>query len=228
MSMFIRGLAAVLIVVPFSLAQTGDSADFEYFKNHVQPVFAKKREGHGRCIVCHTNGAPGGFGLEPLAPGSATWTDEQSRKNYETALRLIAPGDPTASILVMHPLSATAGGDIFHGGGRQFESRDDPDWRAIAAWVQQAKAPVYTNLKLIAPADLGRTMLSFDRALGVDCNVCHARDFAADTIPQKETARRMIAMTRQINATAPGVTCFSCHHEQTIPRSSPDPVPADF
>ncbi len=228
MSMPICALSAALIAIPVALAQSGDNADFDFFKNRVQPVFAKKRAGHGRCIVCHTNGAPGGFGLEPLAAGAKTWTDEQSRKNYETALRLIAPGDPTSSILLMHPLSATAGGDDFHGGGRQFESQDDPDWRVMAEWVKRAKAPAYSNLKLIEPAALGRTMLSFDRALGVDCNVCHARDFAADTVPAKETARRMIAMTRQINSTAPGVTCFTCHRAQTLPRNAPDPVPADY
>jgi hypothetical protein len=38
-----------------------------------------------------------------------------------------------------HPLSPEAGGDDFHGGGRQFASRDDPDWKTIAAWVSQAK-----------------------------------------------------------------------------------------
>jgi hypothetical protein len=34
-----------------------------------------------------------------------------------------------------------AGGDtaVLHGGGRQFESQDDPDWKTIAEWVKGAK-----------------------------------------------------------------------------------------
>ena len=35
----------------------------------------------------------------------------------------------------MHPLAHEAGGDEFHSGGRQFLSKDDPDWKAMAAWV---------------------------------------------------------------------------------------------
>jgi hypothetical protein len=28
---------------------------------------------------------------------------------------------------------------VFHSGGRQFASKDDPDWKAIAQWVSGAK-----------------------------------------------------------------------------------------
>jgi hypothetical protein len=227
--MTLRLIAAAIILetMPFAVAQSTDTADFDYFKTRVQPVFLKKRPGHGRCVVCHgEGGAPGNFGLQPLAHGSGTWTDEQSRQNYQLALRMIAPGDPTSSALLMHPLSPLAGGDGFHGGGRQFESQDDPDWQVMAAWVKQAKPPAYSNLKILEPPQVGHAMYGFDVSLGVDCNFCHSRDFAADSNPMKEMARRMINMNKQINATA-RVTCFTCHREQPIPKNLPDRVTAD-
>ncbi len=59
--------------------------------------------------------------------------------NYQMILQLVTPGDPEGSQLLMHPLAKTAGGDEFHSGGRQFQSKDDPDWKTIAAWVKAAK-----------------------------------------------------------------------------------------
>jgi hypothetical protein len=224
-------LVAVIVVLaraasPFAAAQSGrtvQSSDFEFFRTRVEPIFLKKRAGHGRCVVCHaTGGAPGGFGLQPLSSGTATWTEEQSRKNFELASEMIAPGDPTSSALLMHPLSPLAGGDVFHGGGRQFESQDDPDWRVLADWVRQQKAPEYTNLKILEPAQVGRAMEGFNVALGVDCTFCHGRDFASDANPHKEIARRMLQMTRQINTNFK-VSCFTCHRGQTTPKLSPDP-----
>ena len=198
------------------------AADFEYYRAHVEPIFLKKRATHGRCEVCHATGAaPGGFGLQPLSKDSATWTEEQSRRNYEVVKRLIAPGDPTSSALLLHPLAPEAGGDGFHGGGWQFASQDDPDWQAIAAWVKQTSAPEYTNLKIVQPTGLGRTMHSFNLALGEECSFCHVADFASDANPTKGTARQMIQMTRQINAGGAAVTCYTCHRGERIPRIAP-------
>src|SRR5947209_8658472 len=54
------------------------------------------------------------------------------------------------------------------------------------------------NLKLLAPTtDIRFVMQSFNEALGVQCTYCHVQgDFAADTNPKKEMARKMIAMVR--------------------------------
>src|SRR5262245_1103991 len=74
-------------------------------------------------------------------------------------------------------------------------------------------------------------MKGFTRALGVRCQFCHVGeegmplekfDFAADTKPEKQTARVMMRMATDINAQvtkaipdAPAkgyqVTCFTCH-----------------
>jgi hypothetical protein len=44
-----------------------------------------------------------------------------------------------SSPILKHPLAEEAGGDIFHNGGRQFLSQNDPDWKAIADWARGAK-----------------------------------------------------------------------------------------
>jgi hypothetical protein len=136
--MLTRMATAVLIAFALETVAMAAGLDFETYRKSVEPLFLTKRPGHARCIVCHEANASA-FHLETLAPGAKTWTEEQSRRNFENVSHLVVPGDPAASKLLIHPLSPDAGGDDFHGGGRQFASRDDPEWKAIAAWVSQAK-----------------------------------------------------------------------------------------
>jgi hypothetical protein len=132
---------AILTAVAASLVAVdvaAQSLDFATYRAKVEPVFLKKREGHARCIVCHA-GAANSFHLEPLAPGSATWTEEQSRKNFESVSKLVSKTNLMNSPLLKHPLAGKAGGDDFHSGGRQFQSQSDPDWKAIADWARGNK-----------------------------------------------------------------------------------------
>ena len=100
------------------------SLDYEFFKTKVQPVFLTKRAGHTRCVVCHTiNNAP--FHLVPLSPGSTTWNEEQSRRNFQLVQKVVVPGYEDSKLLI-HPLAEQAGGDPHHGGGQQFESQERP------------------------------------------------------------------------------------------------------
>jgi hypothetical protein len=116
-------------------ANKSASLDFEFFKTKVQPIFLAKRPGHARCVVCHAGGtAPAIFRLQPLSAGSATWDDEQSRKNFEATLRVVTAGDLKSPLLV-HPLAEAAGGDFFHSGGKHFESQNDPEWQILKEWV---------------------------------------------------------------------------------------------
>lgn len=114
------------------------SLDYETFKTQVEPVFLKKRPGHARCVACHSD-SNNAFRLQKPTGPDGGWTEEESRENFENVRNLVKPGDPTASRLLIHPLAHDAGGDIFHGGGRQFASENDPEWKIIAAWVSSAK-----------------------------------------------------------------------------------------
>lgn len=113
------------------------SLDFAFFKANVEPIFLKSRPSHARCYACHSE-ANRIFRLEKLTPGADAWTDEQSRKNFQSAIHLVVPANPGLSPLALHPLAPEAGGDAFHSGGRQFASQNDPDWRTIAEWVRGA------------------------------------------------------------------------------------------
>jgi hypothetical protein len=79
------------------------------------------------------------FHLEPL-PDSGEWTEEQSRRNFENAVKLVTAGEPLKSRLLTHPLAEEAGGDPFHTGGKFWNSREDPEWQTLADWVRGATA----------------------------------------------------------------------------------------
>ena len=114
---------------------SGQSLDYAYFKGRVEPIFLAKRPGHVRCYVCHSDRSNNRFKLEKLSPGEKFWSEEQSRRNFEMVSRLVAPGDPAKSLLLLHPLAPEAGGDAYHTGGRQFATRDDPGWKTLARWA---------------------------------------------------------------------------------------------
>ena len=125
-----KRLVFAALFASLAIAQT---LDYETYKTTVEPIFIKKRTGHARCVACHS-ASNNAFRLQPLPEGGA-WTDEQSRLNYESVKKLVNLKNPQASMILTHPLAHEAGGDEFHSGGRQFLSKGDPDWKAIAAWV---------------------------------------------------------------------------------------------
>jgi hypothetical protein len=130
-------LAALAVSSAIAAAQTAPKLDYEFFKSRVEPVFLTKRPEHARCYVCHAE-SNNAFRLERLSKGKPAWTEEQSRRNFEMVEKLVNPGDPDTSRLLLHPLAPEGGGDVFHSGGRQFASKRDPAWRTLAAWVNGA------------------------------------------------------------------------------------------
>jgi hypothetical protein len=141
-SPYMAAAACLLLAAGGSLKQANSQAasptlDYQFFKDKVQAVFLHKREGHTRCVACHTlNNAP--LHLVPLSPGATTWNEEQSRQNFQLVQKVAQPGFE-GSKLVVHPLAEEAGGDPHHGGGQQFASKSDPDWQTLHSWVLGAK-----------------------------------------------------------------------------------------
>lgn len=129
-----REVAEWIRAAPAVAAAPRRALDFGVFRTRVEPILLDKRRGLARCYVCHSQGTP--FRLQTVSPGRTTWSEEESRKNFEAVQRLVVPGDPTSSRLLMMPLAAEAGGDPFHPGGKRWLSQDDPEWRTLAAWVK--------------------------------------------------------------------------------------------
>jgi YVTN family beta-propeller protein len=130
-----RSFLLVLALSSWASAQTRPAApglDFEFFKTRVQPIFLAERPGHARCIACHGSGTP--MRLQPLTSGHTSWSDEESRKNFDVVRRMVVPGS-AKSRLLMHPLAENAGGDFYHNGGKQWSSQNDPEWQTVKSWV---------------------------------------------------------------------------------------------
>jgi len=109
---------------------------------------------------------------------------------------------------------------------------------------QKAQAPVadnlqFHNLRVLPPNithdELISTMRGIARSLGTKCNHCHVAnppgaaeefDFPNDSKPEKNVARSMLRMVRNINgeyiskvnAHGQTVTCFTCHRGHTVPE----------
>ena len=123
-------LVGLLIQQPAAPAKP--ALNYEVFKTEVQPIFLKKRTGHARCIACHGQGTV--LRLQPLASGRTTWTEDESRKNFQAIQRVAFPGN-LKSRLLLHPLEEKAGGDFYHSGGKHFASQNDPEWLMLKAWI---------------------------------------------------------------------------------------------
>jgi hypothetical protein len=81
----------------------------------------------------------------------------------------------------------------------------------------------YKNIQILKglPADrLTKIMFAFKGSLGVECTFCHVKDhFENDDKPEKQTARKMIAMVKEDNNRigAGKVSCYTCHRGQQRP-----------
>jgi len=160
--------------------------DYEVFKTKVQPILTSPRKGNARCTACHSRGGGNAY-LEPLAPGAMTYTEEQSRRNFERVSRLVVPGEPSKSVLLINPLATEAGGSHWHGGGKHWQSQDNPEWQTLAAWVRTRPSATPATATT-ASAGGGKPGLSYEsfktkvqpiltspRKGNARCTACHSR-----------------------------------------------------
>jgi YVTN family beta-propeller protein len=142
---------------PSAPPSTSPSLDFDFYKARIQPILTTKRAGNARCVSCHASGTP--MRLQPLPPGSATWNEADSRKNFDLIRSRVVPGNPGISKLLRHPLAEGAGGDPHHDGGKHWTSKDDPEWQTLAAWVRGEKlgrtAPPAGHVRIIQTNSAG-------------------------------------------------------------------------
>jgi len=133
---------SALVLGSATLGSQAVTLDYDYYKAKVQPIFLTKRPGHARCVMCHAE-ANNMLKLQKLPAGQATWSEEDSRKNFETVSKIVqAVDDPMTAKILLHPLAPEAGGDAYHSGGRQFPNRNDPYWKTIADWAKGATLPL--------------------------------------------------------------------------------------
>ena len=131
-------VASAFLMASITLVPAAGTLDYDFYKAKVQPIFLAKRPGHAPCVMCHAE-ANNMLRLEPLLPGQTAWTEDQTRKNFDTVSKIVlAVDDPLTAKILLHPLAPEAGGDAFHSGGRQFATKNDPNYRIIAEWVQGA------------------------------------------------------------------------------------------
>jgi hypothetical protein len=131
-------VVSALALASANFASEAATLDFDYFKAKVQPIFLTKRPGHARCVMCHAD-ANNMLRLQKLPEGEKTWSEEDTRKNFETVSKIVnAVDDPLSAKILLHPLAPEAGGDAFHSGGRQFANKNDPYWKTIAEWAKGA------------------------------------------------------------------------------------------
>jgi len=88
-------------------------------------------------------------------------------------------------------------------------------------------APTVQVLTDIPTAQIIPTMRVIAASLGVECEFCHESNRTLNT-ERKEVARRMMTMTRSLNASAfagrPRVTCYTCHNGSSSPLAAPVPT----
>ena len=118
-----------------SAPTTASGLNYDVFKTRVQPILMSPRKGNARCMACHATGGGNSY-LEQLPAGTAAYSEEQTRRNFERVSRLVTPGEPMKSILLLNPLAEQAGGSHWHGGGKHWQSQSDPEWQTLAAWVK--------------------------------------------------------------------------------------------
>ncbi len=103
------GVALAATAALRSVAAAEAKPDFTLFKERIEPVLQTV------CAQCHAGQGKGQFKLVAHAPGSA-FPEADHRKNYETVLKLLVPGEPEKSKFLQKPL-ANSGDGVPHGGG---------------------------------------------------------------------------------------------------------------
>jgi HEAT repeat protein len=134
------GKTAASNSIPAAAPKTAVNLDYPYFRERVEPLLEARGPDGNACVDCHSTHTL--FHLNrprPGAPGEA-----QVRQNYESALKVAAPGEPESSLILRKPTSDAAvegvlGGGLSHGGGIRWPAGS---WQydTILNWIKGARS----------------------------------------------------------------------------------------
>ena len=114
-STVLAGIAVLGIVIApeglFAQPKAKLTLDYEFYKARVEPIFLKKKAGHTRCVVCHSesnnflkfeplsSGASGCW-RRRLVAGSPAFTSSEAISKFLrdcSSFQVLAPGDSRSS-----------------------------------------------------------------------------------------------------------------------------------
>ncbi len=134
-----QGFAAGLIVADVAPGRARRPS-LAAFRERVNPLLYQPGEDGTSCAKCHATHSI--LRVSEAGPG-----DESALIiNYQSALKVVNPGDPESSLLLRKPASPQGQGGadpssptgLTHVGGPRWEGPDHPAYRAILAWVREA------------------------------------------------------------------------------------------
>ena len=171
----------------------------EDIPDHAKSPFGTKAQWKDGALALESNGID--------THTSETWTlsPDGQTLTYHSIMTSAMHGSPTREDTIV------------------YEKQPEADWEP-----PRRAEEVYKNIQIFKgmPApELLIAMRSFTRSLGVQCNFCHVQDaFDKDDKREKQTARKMILMARQINTDNfhghMRVTCWTCHRGAEEPESA--------
>lgn len=177
--------------------------DFEHYREVVEPIFLRYRGGFvgsdTSCVACHTVQANAPLGLQALTRDGDTvfWSEQQSWQNFQNVARLVNPGAPETSRLLLAPLAPAVGGER-HSGGIFWETTDHAEYRAIADWIAGGSADAGADPQVDVDFEFFRSCVQpiFVNPLenAMPCAECHSGEFA---IPPPADSYWTVAQSQQ-------------------------------
>jgi hypothetical protein len=125
------------------------------FRDKVNPLFYQAGEDGHSCVQCHANHTV----LRIAEPDAKQSSEDALIVNYNSALKVVNPGDPESSLILRKPRSPRGQGGadassptgLTHVGGPRWASAEHPAYRAILAWLREASGPVPDRLPPATP-----------------------------------------------------------------------------
>src|SRR5258707_13713169 len=108
MSVRVVVTAGIIALASSALVPAAGTLDYAFYKAKVQPIFLAKRPGHAACVMCHAE-ANNMLRLEKLSDGQPTWTEEQTRKNFDTVAKIVQAGGGPLAGQILGPGPAAQG-----------------------------------------------------------------------------------------------------------------------